>query len=473
MPLTLPQLDDRTYADLLDEARALIPSLYPDWTDHNPADPGITLIELFAWLSEMLIFRADQVPDRHRLVFLRLLNGPERQQSLLATAPGLAAPTRERLLDLLYAADEGRAAPAEQVDEAVRVTMLGLRSRERAITNDDYEALASAASPLVSRAKALPRRDLDANTEAGRSERRAGHASVIILPHGPDAAPLPDPALLDTVWRYLDDRRALTTRHHVVAPFYAPVNAEILVARRADARDQPLREAVVAACNSFLHPLTGGPDQAGWPFGRAIYVSELYALLEGIPGVDYLPDISLSSACEPGAARCVLAMPTWHADGDPVGLSLQAHHLPRAALDPERVVVAPGFAQLRLTVAVVLHADAEQSLVYRALKAALKRRLHPLHGGPDGSNQWSLLLDGTQKHALDEPWKNAPDITVEALRAIVRAIPGVSSVVGLSIEGDARWQIRTSIGELAAFGSRARELCDPQVIVTRAERTQL
>lgn len=494
MPLTLPKLDDRTYADLLDEARALIPSLYPDWTDHNPSDPGVTLVELFAWLSEMLIFRADQVPDRHRLVFLRLLNGPERDQSLLAGAPGLDEPTRERLLDLLYAPDQGVAAPAALVDEAVRVSMLGLRSRERAITSDDYEALARAASPLVSRARCLPRRNLDDNTEAGRSESRAGHVSVILVPKAadppvtPEPPPIPSQELLEAVWQALDERRTLTTRHHVVAPFYAPVNAEILVARRADARDQHVRDAVVAACASFLHPLSGGPDGNGWPFGRPIYLSELYALLESVLGVDYVPDITLSSACEPGAPRCVLAVPIWHESGDPIGLSIEAHHLPRAAIDPARVVVTSNFAQLRLTVAVVLEEEAEQARVYRLIKAALKQRLHPLHGGPDGGSQWVILLDGTVKDSLDKPWNSAPEITVAALRAIARAVPGVQSVASLSITSDARWQIRNSIGEIVAFGSqpgaradapaelqenqasgpRVSQLIDPQVIVTRA-----
>lgn len=467
MPLTLPQLDDRTYADLLDEARALIPSLYPDWTDHNPGDPGITLIELFAWLTEMLIFRADQVPDRHRLVFLRLLNGPERQGALLATAPGLDPAEREALLDLLYTPGAGEAAPAARVDEAVRLTVLGLRSQERAITSGDYEALARGASPLVSRALCLARRDLEANTEAGRVEPRAGHVSVIVMPKGAAAAPLPDQNLLTAVWRRLDERRALTTRHHVVAPFYAPVNAEILVARRADADDDAVREAVVAACETLLRPQASA-DGPGWPFGRSVYLSELFDLLEGVPGVDYVPDIALSSACEAGAARCVLARPIWHENGDPIGLALQAHHLPRAAIDRAKVVVAPGFAQLRLSVSVALEPQAVQAEVFRAIKVALKRRLHPLHGGPSGSNQWSIRLDGVQLDNLDEPWATAPSFTVESLRALAR-VPGVppGSVVSLTVTGDPMWQLRDQRGELIAFGSRARELIDVQVMVSR------
>ena len=50
--LTTPKLDNRTWQDIVDEARALIPRYAPQWTDHNSSDVGITLVELFAWLSK-------------------------------------------------------------------------------------------------------------------------------------------------------------------------------------------------------------------------------------------------------------------------------------------------------------------------------------------------------------------------------------------------------------------------------------
>ena len=84
MPIPLPNLDDRSYAELTAEARALIPSLDPAWTNHNPSDPGITLVELLAWLTEMLLFQVDQVPPSSTEKFLKLLNGPDwsRPQSM-------------------------------------------------------------------------------------------------------------------------------------------------------------------------------------------------------------------------------------------------------------------------------------------------------------------------------------------------------------------------------------------------------
>ncbi|WHZ15373.1 MAG: T6SS baseplate protein J-like component [Nitrospira sp.] len=73
MPLLLPNLDDRSWADLADEGRALIPVYGPEWTDHNASDPGITLVELLAWITEMDIFRLNQISDAERLRFLALV----------------------------------------------------------------------------------------------------------------------------------------------------------------------------------------------------------------------------------------------------------------------------------------------------------------------------------------------------------------------------------------------------------------
>src|SRR5262249_20230337 len=76
MPLQLPNLDDRRYADLVEEARRLIPTYAPRWTNHNPSDPGVTLLELFAYLSELLIYRLNRVTSANVISFLKLLNGP-------------------------------------------------------------------------------------------------------------------------------------------------------------------------------------------------------------------------------------------------------------------------------------------------------------------------------------------------------------------------------------------------------------
>ncbi|MEN3310395.1 MAG: hypothetical protein V7603_6597 [Micromonosporaceae bacterium] len=73
MPLPAPNLDDRRFQDLVDEAKRLVQQHCPEWTDHNVSDPGVTLIETFATMVEQLLYRLNRVPDLHYLRFLELI----------------------------------------------------------------------------------------------------------------------------------------------------------------------------------------------------------------------------------------------------------------------------------------------------------------------------------------------------------------------------------------------------------------
>ena len=73
MSLPTTNLDDRKFQDLVDEAKRMIPQLCPEWTNHNLSDPGVALIELFAWMTEMSLYRLNQVPDNFYTHMLNLL----------------------------------------------------------------------------------------------------------------------------------------------------------------------------------------------------------------------------------------------------------------------------------------------------------------------------------------------------------------------------------------------------------------
>jgi predicted phage baseplate assembly protein len=106
LSLSEPTLDDRRFQDLVDEARGRIARHCPEWTEHNVSDPGITLIETFAWMTEMLSYRLNRVPSRLHVALLALLG--------IELAPPSAAEVDLRLL---------LAAPAErQVVIAARAT---------------------------------------------------------------------------------------------------------------------------------------------------------------------------------------------------------------------------------------------------------------------------------------------------------------------------------------------------------------
>lgn len=79
MPIPRYQLDDRNFAELVDEMLARIPAHIPEWTNVQIGDPGHTIIDLFAWLADTILYRVNLIPERQRLEFLRLLNIPMRQ----------------------------------------------------------------------------------------------------------------------------------------------------------------------------------------------------------------------------------------------------------------------------------------------------------------------------------------------------------------------------------------------------------
>jgi hypothetical protein len=85
--IPVPNLDDRTHREIVEEALRLIPQYCPEWTNFNPSDPGVTLVELFAWMTEMAIYRLNKVTDKNFIAFLSLmgvkLQSPQPARALL------------------------------------------------------------------------------------------------------------------------------------------------------------------------------------------------------------------------------------------------------------------------------------------------------------------------------------------------------------------------------------------------------
>lgn len=252
MPLQLPNLDDRTYDDLVAEALSMIPTYAPEWTNYNSSDPGITLIELFAYLTEMLIYRLNRVTNANKQAFLNLINGTEWKQQ----HPN---PLDEATLN-----------------QEIRSAVLSLRRSDRAVTCEDFETLALAADSHLQRAHCVPRRNL----EVSSSQDSPGHVSVILVPFSVELAQI--------VSNYLEPRRLLTTQVHVVAPRYLTIRIQITLVLKPDAKEADVQARAIAALQTFFDPLQGGLDSKGWPFGRDVYVSEVYELLDKITGVDYV-----------------------------------------------------------------------------------------------------------------------------------------------------------------------------------------
>ncbi len=265
MPLSLPNLDDRTYEDLLKEVTALIPRYAPDWTDHNASDPGIMLLELFSWLTEAMIYRLNRIPQSSEAVFLQILNGT--LESGKPTEP-IIVPDRE--------------AKAE--------TILAVRKRWRAITQEDYETLVL---ELKSDGVGVARVKCIAGEDLANGLSRTGHVRVVIVPDSADPMPVPDDDLLHRVAAFLDERRLITSRVYVEGPTYVDVAIGMTVVPVTLESAELLLSSLSSALTEFFHPLKGGESGEGWPFGRNVYASEIYQLIEGIDGVDHVASLTL------------------------------------------------------------------------------------------------------------------------------------------------------------------------------------
>ena len=149
MPLPTPILDDRSYQQLRDELVRRIPVYAPEWTDHNASDPGIALLELFAFLGENLLFRFNQIPESTYLEFLRLLDIPLRaaQPAKALVALETKVPAGE-LVELATPLRAGSVAFETKTEvHAWPVTLVGVARAASALPDND-EAQAFAARAL-------------------------------------------------------------------------------------------------------------------------------------------------------------------------------------------------------------------------------------------------------------------------------------------------------------------------------------
>ena len=282
MPLSLPNLDDRRYRDLVEEARSLIPSYAPEWTNHNPSDPGITLVEMFAYLTELLVYRVNRVTDDNIRAFLKLIKGKEVDKS-------------------------------QPLNEEIRAAVLDLRLTVRAVTVEDYERLAVAAHADAARARALPSRNMEVPSPF--AQESPGHVSVVVVSRKEEASSAEVQEMLSVIKKDLEPRKLLTTRLHVVAPRFVTLRLTTTLVLKSDALDKGAagesKEAeqkgvvdlAVEALRDYFDPLTGGSERGGWPFGRSIYVSEIYALLDNLPGVDYVSRLAPTLSVAPRAGE--------------------------------------------------------------------------------------------------------------------------------------------------------------------------
>lgn len=182
-------------------------------------------------------------------------------------------------------------ADEETVEDVLERAPKTLRDRGRAVTEADVERIALDASRQLARAQCLSAMDRD-------GEYAPGWVTLLVVPTASDDKPIPSVTLREDVWTAVSDRAAATLvadpeQLVVRGPSYVAVSVETTLTANGVGGLSTLEESATDAVEAFLHPLSGGPEGDGWPFGEPPCLSDFYALLEGVEGVDHVDELVL------------------------------------------------------------------------------------------------------------------------------------------------------------------------------------
>jgi predicted phage baseplate assembly protein len=182
----------------------------------------------------------------------------------------------------------------EDIEEAKIRGPILMRTLGRAVTAEDYEQLAKQAAPEAARVRAVP----------AISDEEGGGVRVLIVPAVADDEDgrlsfeqlVPSAETLSNIAAYLDSRRTIGTRVIVEPPAYQGVTVVAMLRARPWADPNRLQRTATDALYAYLHPISGGLDGMGWDFGRPVHMGEVYALLQRLPGTEFVEDVRLFAA---------------------------------------------------------------------------------------------------------------------------------------------------------------------------------
>src|SRR6266571_1676534 len=207
--------------------------------------------------------------------------GAGQIKTLLVSVDGIDDGKVSNLLAAVGGRDE------ETLREAQLRVPRAVRSRCRAVTAEDFEVLATQAGN-VKRAKALP-----LTHPSFPGVEVPGVVTVIVVPDSEDPKPTPSEGMLRNVCAYLNQARVLTTELYVMPPTYQQVHvrAQVVAEDNADLAD--VKTTIEQTLLGYFHPLKGGEDGSGWPFGGAIYFSRVFGHI-AVPGVQRVEQVVIS-----------------------------------------------------------------------------------------------------------------------------------------------------------------------------------
>lgn len=288
MAIQLPNLDTKTYEEISEEMVASIPKYTDKWTNHNPSDPGITILELLSWIAETTLYRMNGIPNESYINFLRLVagaSGTDEVERLLKDP--YQDKYHRKLLDFLNEIEEGH---DKTIPEIKTEALMFLKSRYRAVTEDDFRRLAIEATDLfgVKVRRVIVEKALDEDKvvivlvpdkwkqyeELAESEKRGRYKELAV-----------------SVMDYLNPRTLIGTRIGVKQPVYSDVGIDLKVVCHHYAIAEKIEADTKDRILKHLDPFVGGDEKTGWPYRRSLSVYEIAQIVEETDGVKQVESI--------------------------------------------------------------------------------------------------------------------------------------------------------------------------------------
>jgi len=288
MPIKFPDLAARNYKDILDEMISSIPRYSEKWTNYNPSDPGITILEILAWIFDTNLYMINRIPEESYMNFMRLIAGASGEEINLLLEKLRKDQNSDRnhieILEFLKETEENkrRGQSTRDINEMKAAALRFLNSDYRAVTRENFITLAIEATQ--NRAKGEPKVKRAIIHGFGN-----GIVEIIIISDTRDKYS----ELIKIVKEYLEPRRLICTKILVKEPVYSFIKIYIEVTCLSSTRSSITIKKIKKNILDFVDPVTGGDDKKGWPYGRPVSIYELFHIIEETEGVDHADKVIL------------------------------------------------------------------------------------------------------------------------------------------------------------------------------------
>ena len=329
MSIEIPNLDDLTYQQLVDNLVRSIPQYKGQWTDYNPSDPGITILEMLSWISQSLLYRANNISDESYRNYLKLVAGdhvyePEdflhtellkelNNWPVLQSAEGLAIitskvqaywSTSNRVIaEVDYYALSLEAYYMECARQLVIPFNTQIRYRQQSLSHLqqlrrifvnaevalEHGSRVKRIEVIVNTAPDPRERDLSTHTNAYNSANRDKDKQQANKPFEPAIKPM-----LMAIKNFIVPRRPVGTLLSVRQVDNTNIDLVVNLVFASSSQRSIVTAAIDERVASYVNSFTGGRDNSGWPLGESLVSSDLVRLIGEVNGVAGVTNVQLN-----------------------------------------------------------------------------------------------------------------------------------------------------------------------------------